>query len=90
LFEDPRISCLGPGEEFHFEVQLTSWWHRLGRQQGKKLDFAEQGPYGFALPPGRYRIQAVYKTWASRQRSRCPMPRIEAYSEWISFKIPDK
>jgi hypothetical protein len=87
LFDQPKATCLPPGREIWNEILLTAWWHRLGDRGGKALDFNGEGPYGFVLPPGRYRIQAVYSAPPVEAPRRCSTPPMKVVSEWVDFQV---
>ena len=71
LFSSPRFNCLRPDQIYTLEVDLHRWYHVFGGRLDVEQEVPEPGPYSFHLPPGKYRVRAVYDEDYSRPRSRC-------------------
>ena len=81
LFEEPEYSCLTPGESVTLQIDLLNWKVLIGG----RVDGDE--PLGFELPPGDYKVQAVYREPGARRR-RCPAIQGEVKSSWREFSVP--
>lgn len=81
LFEQPEYFCLAPGESVTLEIDLLNWKVLIGgRVDG-------DDPLSFELPPGDYRIQAVYHASGGRGL-RCPSIQGAVKSSWREFSVP--
>jgi len=83
LFEQPKYLCIPPGDFITWEIDLLNWKVVIGG----KIDGNQS--FGFQLPPGDYRIQAVYRQTGA-PRLRCPTIEDSVRSAWQEFSVPKR